>query len=264
MERNEADLQQLIAEAGEYWGRTAVLLGRDLWAKVREAKVTIYGMGAVGTFTAEYMARSGFRDFELCDFDHLTPGSYNRLLTAVRGREGTPKAELAAERLRLIDPEIRVEAKELFISTGDAVQAFVPGSGRILIDAIDSLNPKTALLAAALEAGEKIFSSMGAAGRRNPSRVQRADIWKSHGCPLAARIRRGLRRRGLQKCRLPVVFSDEHPVQPVSAELINGSLDRQAYNGIGRERKVQASIVFLPGVFAAHLTAMVLDHLDRV
>lgn len=259
----DEDLNRLIGEAGEYWGRTAVLLGRQLWERVRSTAVTIYGMGAVGTFTAEFLARSGFRDFELCDFDTLTPGSFNRLLTAERGLEGCSKAELAAERLRRIDPDIRVDSRELFVATQEAEKAFEPGAGRILVDAIDSLNPKVALLAAALQSGETVFSSMGAAGRRDPSRVKQADIWKTRDCPLAARVRRGLRRRGLQRYRLPTVFSDETPVPPLEAELLNGEEDRNSHNGVGRIRKVQASIVFLPGVFAANLTAMILDHLQR-
>ena len=188
----------------ERFSRTAVLLGESACEKIASARAAVCGVGAVGSFAAEALARTGVGEFELWDFDTVEESNINRQLCALSSTLGRPKAEVVRDRILDINPSARVEVRAEFISAENAGAAVGnPAGGRVVVDAIDSIAPKAALIFAASEAGVAIVSSMGAARRRDPSRVMSADIRaragvfpRFGGCGRRRKGRRQLRGRG--------------------------------------------------------------------
>lgn len=239
--------------------RVRMLLGEALMDRLTASHVAVFGLGAVGCFTAELLARSGIGQFTLVDFDTITPTNTNRLLTAVVSSLGQNKAQAAAERILSINPDAEAAALPLFLD-GDTVPRLLDeNTFDLVFDCIDSLNPKLALLEEALRRGTPILSSMGAASRRQASLARSGDLWQTHGCPLAAAVRRGLRRRG-RKEKLTVVWSPEPPRKPFPPETLT-SAERSPYQDRGRPRNVQSSMAHVPAAFAALLVELALERL---
>ncbi len=243
----------------ERFSRTRALLGEQGMARLCEARIAVFGLGGVGTCTSEFLARSGASRLWLFDFDRITPSSCNRLLTAGSGTMGMEKA--AAMRARIIDinPQAQVTAEPLFLGPENAAEILARGSFDLIVDAIDSLNPKTSLLEAAVRGGHRVISSMGAAARTDPSQVGTGSIWETRNCPLAAKVRQGLRRRGITS-DIPVVFSREHPAAPLPPDTDNAA-DAGLRYPRGRVRNIQPSGAWIPAVFAAHLLHLALKEL---
>lgn len=234
----------------ERFSRTAVLLGESACEKIASARAVVCGVGAVGSFAAEALARTGVGEFELWDFDTVEESNINRQLCALSSTLGRPKAEVVRDRILDINPAARVEVRAEFISAENAGAAVGnPAGGRVVVDAIDSIAPKAALIFAASEAGVAIVSSMGAARRRDPSRVMSADIMKTFGCPVAARVRKILRQLGYSGgCRC--VFSDEPAPESshVSADAGGGG-------------KLVGSCAVVAGIFGLRLAGLALSEI---
>lgn len=199
--------------------RAARLFSEPGLHALMDARVLVFGMGGVGSFAAEALARSAVGELVLIDFDDVCVTNTNRQLHALRGNVGRPKCEVMAERLRLAHPTGTVVARKEFYSE-EASDELLSGRIDYVIDAIDSIKAKTHLIATCLRRAIPIVSSMGAAARIDPTRVRTADLADTEVCPLARDVRRLLRtQHGVaMKRRHPIgvtaVFSDENPIAP--------------------------------------------------
>ena len=247
----------------ERFSRTEFLLGESGMKRLETARIAVFGLGGVGTCTIEFLARSGAGRFSIFDFDRISASNCNRLLTPpVTSTLGREKAIVMRERILDINPDAEVEAEPLFINGENAREILDEGGFDLVIDAIDSLNPKVSLLEAAALRGDRVISSMGAAARLDPSQVFTTHLWKTHNCPLASKVRQGLRRRGI-KTKIPVVYSREFPAAPRPPEEEN-SMDASFRYPRGRIRNIQPSIAHLPAVFGAHLLRLALEELGVI
>ncbi len=186
--------------------RTIKLIGEEGLARLKESSVLIVGVGGVGSYAAEAVARAGVGRITLMDGDRVQPSNLNRQLVALTSTLGRNKAEVMAERIRDIDPSADVTALARFYEEDDALDLTAYDW---VIDAIDSVIAKTALIKTAVENDVNIVSAMGAAGKFDTS-FKVADISKTSTCPLAKVMRKRLRDIGIE--HLPVVYSEEKPV----------------------------------------------------
>ena len=189
----------------ERYSRTLKLIGEEGLSRLKNSSVLIVGVGGVGSFAAEAIARAGVGKITVMDGDTVQPSNLNRQLIALTSTLGRNKAEVMAERINDINPETSVTALARFYKEDDELDltAF-----DWIIDAIDSVDAKTALIKTAIEKDVNIVSAMGAAGKFD-TQFKIADISKTSTCPLAKVMRKRLREEGIE--HLPVVFSEEKP-----------------------------------------------------
>ncbi len=232
------------------FSRSAMLYGEDAQKKIESATVMVCGIGAVGTFAVEALARIGVGNFILVDSDVVDVSNINRQICALHSTVGRSKTSVMRERVRDINPLVNVEIVDKFIDESNCI-GFVELSPDVIVDAIDSLAPKAALAAAALMAGVGIVSSMGAARRTNPALVETAELFKTYNCPVASRMRKEMRLRGFSKGQ-QCVFSRE--LCGESSHLTSGSADF---------KKVIGSTPIVTGVFGLMLANLALDSILR-
>ncbi len=192
----------------EWMERTELLLGEENMKRLRQAHVLVVGVGGVGAYAAEMLARAGIGRLTLADADAVNPTNINRQLIALHSTVGRPKVEVLAERLRDINPAIRLELVAEYIKDEKTYELLDRSSYDYVVDAIDTLSPKAALIAAALERGLPLVSSMGAGAKLDPAQLEIKDISKSHHCPLAHMLRKRLHRLGIRS-GFQAVFSPE-------------------------------------------------------
>lgn len=192
--------------------RTALLYGPDAVERFAAARVIIFGVGGVGSWCAEALARSGIGCLTMVDADAVDATNINRQLPATTLTVGQPKAEVIARRVLEINPACRVKAIVDFY-TADNAADFGVENYDIVIDAIDSLPSKATLIAQATSLpGVRLFSSMGAAMRQDPGMVKTAEFWQVKGCRLARALRDRFKRQGVfPKRKFRCVYSDEAP-----------------------------------------------------
>lgn len=191
--------------------RTEMLLGAEAMERLCAAHVIVFGLGGVGSWCAEALARSGVGRLTLVDEDSVAESNLNRQVCALGSTIGRPKAEVMAERLRDITPDaeiIPVTARYEAASRG----RFFPGDYAYVADCIDLVSCKLDLIEAALEGGTPIISALGTGNKLDASRFEVCDIAETRGCPLARVMRRELRRRGVEHLR--VVYSPEEALEP--------------------------------------------------
>ena len=194
----------------EQYTRTAMLLGEEGVERLRGSHVAVFGIGGVGGYAVEALARAGVGRLTLIDADTVSLSNINRQIIALHSTVGMPKTEAARGRILDIDPECRVECRNLFFSA-ECADSFDFSSFDYVIDAIDSLSSKVELIARATEAGVRIISAMGAGNKLDPTRFEVSDISKTSVCPLARAVRTALRKRGID--HLKVVYSREQPAE---------------------------------------------------
>ncbi|MCK5116769.1 MAG: tRNA threonylcarbamoyladenosine dehydratase [Candidatus Aegiribacteria sp.] len=234
--------------------RVVDFFGRDSFLAFRRANVAVIGLGGVGCHAAAALARSGIGILRLVDFDKLTETSLNRNPMAGLRDCGSYKVDIVADQIRRTCPDTRVETiTEFFhLDTADSILKPFPD---VVIDAIDSLNPKAALLEYCVEETIPVFSSMGASGRRDPSHLRRDDISQTRCCPLAKQLRKYLRKRGITS-GIPCVYSTESAGDSSFPPDMNDLIIQR-----GRVRNRISSLMIMPGIFGYALAGMVLDHL---
>jgi len=193
----------------EQFTRTKLLLGEDKIEKVFKSKVFVIGLGAVGSFAVEILARMGVGNLTLVDFDVVQESNINRQLYALHSSIGNKKVELAKNRVLDINPNCKVETFDTFVNT-DTLETIFSYKPDIVIDAIDSYNPKLRLLEYCYKNNIKIISSMGAALKTDPFSIKYADLFETHHCKLAERLRGDLRKLGISS-GIPCVFSEQSP-----------------------------------------------------
>ncbi len=194
---------------GEMFQRTDLLLGREAAERLASRSVILFGVGGVGSWCAEALVRSGITHLTIVDGDSVCPSNVNRQLMATSRTIGRPKVDAMRERLMEINPGAEITAVNGFYTRGGS-RDFPLGGHDYVIDAIDSLEDKAALILEACLSGATLFSSMGAARRADPTRVRVGEFWKVNGCPLARALRNRFRRNGERPARkFLCVYSDE-------------------------------------------------------
>ena len=195
--------------------RTEMMLGSTAMDKLRRSHVAVFGLGGVGSYAVEALARSGVGELTLIDQDTLSLSNINRQLFALHSTVGLPKAEAAAARCREINPEIMVHP---ICATYDATHRneFFAARYDYIVDAIDLVSCKLDLIEQAQQRGIPILSALGTGNKLDPSRLCITDIAKTSGCPLARVMRKELRSRGIH--HLKVVFSPEEPAETAQLE----------------------------------------------
>ena len=235
------------------FSRTALLLGSDAMVRLRNARVAVFGLGGVGGYVVEALARSGIGALELIDHDTVSITNINRQILATRDTVGKCKAEAAKERVLSIDPDIRVTALQTFYGP-DTAASFDFSRYDYVVDAIDTVTGKLSLALAAQEAGVPIISCMGTGNKLDPTKFQIADISQTSVCPLARIMRKECRKRGIRK--LKVLYSTEDPI-PSDPEAI--SLEELPE---GR-RALPGSVAFVPSVAGLIIAGEVIKDLIR-
>ena len=230
--------------------RTRILLDDQEQSRLTRAHVLVAGLGGVGSYCVEALARAGVGRLTIIDHDVVGASNINRQLPALLSTVGQSKAELMAARIRDIYPACELTVIREFLIP-ETVADIVPGDVDFVIDCIDSLNCKVALVATSFERGLRVASSMGAGNKLDPGRIKLADISKTSMCPLASVMRKRLRKRGISKGIL-TVFSDEPGRAP---------LPPQPVEGRGRARAVNGTISYMPPLFGLMLAGAVVQRL---
>lgn len=189
--------------------RTEMLLGGEALEVLARSRVAVFGVGGVGGYAVEALARSGVGALDLIDPDTVSESNINRQIVALSSTVGKYKVDVAAERVRDINPDAAVRTYKTFFLPEEA-EKFDFSAYDYVVDAIDTVSGKIGLAVAATEAGVPIISSMGAGNKLDPTQFEVADIYKTSVCPLARVMRRELRQRGIKK--LKVVYSKEVPI----------------------------------------------------
>lgn len=220
------------------FSRTALLLGEPAMDKLRRSRVAVFGIGGVGGYTVEALARSGIGTLDLIDNDTVSLTNLNRQIIALHSTIGQYKVDAAAARLRDINPDIQVNAHRCFFLPETAEQ-FDFSEYDYVVDAIDTVKGKIEIIMRAKAAGVPVISSMGAGNKLDPSALRVTDIYQTKVCPLARVMRYEMRKRGVKS--LKVVYSEELPVQTdpaLTAECL-------AAEG-GERRNIPGSNAFVP------------------
>lgn len=191
------------------YSRTEFLLGKDGVAKLKNAHVAVFGLGGVGGYCVEALARSSVGQLDLIDHDTVSITNINRQILALQDTVGQPKAQVAAQRVRSIDPSITVNAYQVFYGP-ETAHLFDFTQYDYIVDAIDTVTGKMALITAAQNAGTPIICALGAGNKLDPTAFKVADIYETSVCPLARIVRKECRKRGIEK--LKVVYSEEEPI----------------------------------------------------
>ncbi len=238
--------------------RTEILISPENVQKLNQIRVAVIGLGGVGSYAVEALARAGVGSFLIIDFDFVNLSNLNRQLIALQSTIGKPKTQVMKQRILEINPSAEVEIVNEFLAQDNR--------GRYLkdldyiIDAIDSLGPKVGLLVYAIRSSINIISVMGAGNRLDPTQIHIGKLSQSWNCPLAKRVRKYLRRRGMP-IDLPVVYSSEKPLKPDSEE------DDEADEIIiqrGRQRQTIGSISYMPAIMGMMAASYVIRDLLQI
>ena len=226
--------------------RQSLMIGEDATEKLATKKVALFGVGGVGSYAAEALARCGVGHIELVDADIVGKSNINRQLCALESTIGLPKVKVVADRLRDINPEISVsERQEFFLPENSHLFDF--SSYDFVIDAVDTVAAKIEIAVRCTELGIPMISSMGTGNKLDPTALRISDLAKTSGCPLARVMRRELKKRGIT--HLPVVYSEEAPIKPMREDG-------------GESKKVTpASIAFVPSVAGLYAASVAIKTL---
>lgn len=230
------------------FSRTELLYGKEAMNRLANARVAVFGIGGVGGYTVEALARSGVGALDLIDDDKVCLTNINRQIIATGKTVGKYKVDVAEERMLDINPDIKIKTYKTFYSPQNSSE-FDFTQYDYIVDAIDSVTGKIELVLRADECNTPIISSMGAGNKINPSAFEVADIYSTSVCPLARVMRSELRKRGIKK--LKVVYSKEKPITPIddmdtdSADCICNSEEESKRT---QRRQVPGSTAFVPSV----------------
>ena len=233
----------------EEFSRMGLLLGEEALSRLEGARVAVFGLGGVGGYTVEALARSGIGHLDLIDSDTVSVSNRNRQILATRSTLGLPKTEAAKRRVLDINEEAQVTTWELFYNADTADQIDLSKYDYI-VDAIDTVTAKLLLIQRAHEVGTPIISCMGTGNKLDPTAFQVADISKTAMCPLARVMRKELGKRGIK--HLKVVYSQEEAMTPHGAEEEMAALGK---------RQIPGSVSFVPGAAGLILAGEVIRDL---
>lgn len=233
------------------FSRTERLLGSRAMQTLSQSHVAVFGVGGVGGYVCEALARCGVGRFDLVDNDVVSPSNLNRQIIALRSTVGRPKTEVMRERMLEINPDVDVTVWPMFVLP-ENLDALPLGDYDYIVDAIDTVSAKIALAEAAHRLGIPIISSMGAGNKLDPTRFRVSDLSKTTTDPLARVMRRALKQRGV--ARLKVVWSDEPPLTPIE------TADGETKGG----RPAPGSVAFVPSAAGLILASQVVKDLIKM
>jgi tRNA A37 threonylcarbamoyladenosine dehydratase len=226
--------------------RTSLLVGEETVRHLATRHVMVVGLGGVGSYAAEFIARSGVGEMTIIDGDVVDPTNRNRQLPALAVNHGQSKALIMAERLKAINPELKLHVIKEFINP-EMVLNHLTAKPDYIIDAIDSITPKITFIKTAYEKKLPLVSSMGAGAKLDPTQLKVVDISKTYNCPFAQQIRKNLKKHHIRK-GIKVVFSPEEPMKE-SLMLTDGKNYKKSAYG---------TISYLPAVFGAVAASVVI------
>jgi tRNA A37 threonylcarbamoyladenosine dehydratase len=218
----------------EKFSRTEMLIGNDGMEKLKDAKVAIFGIGGVGSFVCEGLARSGIGNFILIDYDKIDESNINRQLIATTKTLGKYKVDLMKERILEINPDANVETHKEFY-TADSEIDIITENLSYAVDCVDTIMAKIAIICKCNDLDVPVISSMGTGNKLDGAMFEVADIYETSVCPLARIMKKDLRKRNIEK--LKVVYSQEHPINTNDCEINKD-----------RKFKVKGSTSFVPSV----------------
>jgi len=231
-------------------GRTKLLIGEERLQKLQSSHVLVVGLGGVGSFAAEFIARAGVGTMTIVDGDVVDPSNRNRQLPALATTHGQAKADLMAERLLAINPELKITSIREFLSPEAAEAILSSVKFDYVMDCIDSITPKLTLLTTAYNKGLSIVSSMGAGGKIDPTKIRTADLFDTRECYLASLMRRRLRKSGILT-GIKAVYSTEK-IMDESLMLTDGSHFKKSAYG---------TISYMPAAFGGVCASVALREL---
>lgn len=235
----------------EQFSRTGLLLGGEAVERLRRARVAVFGLGGVGGYTVEALARAGVGQLDLIDRDTISLSNLNRQILATHRTLGMEKTEAARQRVLEINPEAVVRVYPVFY-TPDTAADFDFTQYDYIVDAIDTVTAKLAMVEQAQAAGTPIICCMGTGNKLDPTRFQVADLAKTSVCPLARVMRRELGKRGIRHVK--VVYSQEEALTPTGWEEEAAALGK---------RQIPGSVSFVPGAAGLILAGEVIKDLIR-
>lgn len=232
--------------------RTELLIGKDGLALLEKAHVIVVGLGGVGAYAAEQLARAGVGEMTIVDGDTVQASNRNRQLLALKSTEGRAKSELMKERLLDINPNMKINAIQEYLQN-ERIDEIMSAKYDYVVDAIDTLSPKIYLIIQALKNKHKLISSMGAGGKIDPSKVQITDLSKSFNDNLARILRKRLHRFGIYN-GFQVVFSSEL----VCADSVT------LVEGIANKRTTVGTISYMPAIFGNFMASVIIRDLLNI
>ncbi len=231
--------------------RTALLLGADKMERLASLHVLVVGVGGVGAYAAEMLVRAGVGRLTMIDADTVQPSNINRQLCALHSTVGQPKVDVLAARFRDINPSVELSARAEFLTPETVDELLEAENPDFIVDAIDTIAPKCALIAAALKRRTRIVCSMGAGAKTDLSQIRQADLWSTYHCGLSKAVRTRLKAMGLQGRPVPVVFSTQQ-ARTEAVVRVEGERNKKSTTG---------TVSYLPAVFGCYLAQYVLDRL---
>jgi tRNA A37 threonylcarbamoyladenosine dehydratase len=237
--------------ASPHWlQRTELLVGRDKLDRLQKLHVLVVGLGGVGSYAAEFLARAGVGIMTIVDGDTVDLTNTNRQLPALHSTVGLSKTSVMAARMLDINPGLNLLVRSEFL-TPDTVKTLITNDYDYVFDCIDSVQPKQYIIVTCKQKGIRVVSSMGAGGRIDPSKVQVADISQTFNCPFAQQIRKGLKRKGVWR-GVTVVFSSEL-VDRDTCMLSEGRFKKSFYG----------TISYIPALFGLHMASVVIQEIAK-
>ena len=227
----------------EEFTRTAMLIGEENVEKISSCHIAVFGLGGVGGYVTEALARCGVGEFDLIDNDTVNISNINRQIIATHDTLGRFKTEVMRERILSINPDAKVTVHNTFYLPENSAE-FDFAKYDYIVDAVDTVTAKIEIIINAKEAGTPVISSMGTGNKLDPTRFEIADIYKTTVCPLAKVMRRELKKRGID--RLKVLYSTEEPIK------------QQAEEG---KKPAPASISFVPSAAGLIIAGEVIKEL---
>ena len=228
-------------------GRTELLIGSEALSRLRKTNVLLIGLGGVGSFAGEFLVRSGIGKITIVDGDTVDPTNKNRQLQALDSTAGQPKANLLKARYLDINPELEIQSFDHFLEPQDIDQLLTSEPFDFVLDCIDSVLPKITLLSTARKHKVKIYSSMGAGGKMDPSKIRVADLYQTKECKFAQQVRKQLKKIDKRK-GIIAIYSEE--IQPKAAlKYTDGSKYKKSYYG---------TISYMPALFGLTMASEVI------
>jgi tRNA A37 threonylcarbamoyladenosine dehydratase len=245
----------------DWYSRTELLIGKEGVDKLNDSKIAIFGIGGVGSYTAEALCRAGVGNLVLIDYDDICLTNLNRQIHATRKTVGKSKVDMMKERLLEINPKVNVITFKELYNEETAAMLLTPDLSYV-VDAIDMVSSKIDLITRSQQMNIPIISCMGAGNKFDPTKIEISDIFKTSICPLARVIRHELRKRGVKK--LKVVYSKEEPVTPIETEKNcknNCICSNKDLAKCTHRRQIPGSISFVPSAAGLALASAVVRDL---
>ena len=230
--------------ANHFLSRTELLIGKEGLDKLKKSKVIVFGIGGVGSFTVEALVRSGIGNLVIVDNDDICLTNINRQIHATTKTLGSSKVETMKNRILDINPECNIDANETYVDATN-LNDLIGEDVDYVVDAIDTVTSKLAIIEYCKERGISVISSMGTGNKLDPTRFKVTDIYKTSVCPLAKVMRHELKKRGVKECK--VLFSDEIPLKPYEEVAKELSKTVESVKS-AKKRQTPGSIAFVPPV----------------